>query len=96
MQALSVAHVWDAQDEVIEYLKTGDESLRDEAINKSAIACGELWAYRTPYVHGKATAETKMLAATATAWAASRSVNPKDAAYGAIDIANRVLKLHDY
>ena len=31
MQALSVVHLWDAPDDVVDYLMTGDESIRDAA-----------------------------------------------------------------
>ena len=70
MQALSVVHLWDAPDSVLDYLMTGDESLRDAA---SAATSDAAWA--APWAAAWA-------AARDAAWAAARAA-ARDAAWAA-------------
>ena len=61
MQALSVIHLWDAPDVVLDYLMTGDESLR-------AAASAAAW-----YAASAAASAAARAAARAAAWDAARA-----------------------
>ena len=66
MQALSVVHLWDAPDVVLDYLMTGDESIRAAAMAAARAAAGA------------AAMAAAMAAAGATAMAATRAAARKE------------------
>ena len=74
MQALSVIHLWDASDVVLDYLMTGDEELRDAAWAAAGAAAGT------------AARAAAGAAAWAAAWAAARAA-AWDAAWAAAGAA---------
>jgi len=81
MQAVSVVHLWDAPDIVLDYLMTGDEEIRDAAWAAArAAAWNGAWA---------STQDTALAAARDAAWAAARAA-ARDAALGtALDAARK-------
>lgn len=78
MQALSVVHLWDAPNVVLDYLMTGDESLRIATRAGARAAAPDTaraatWAARAATWDAELTAGTAALdAALDTAWAAAR------------------------
>ncbi len=63
-QALSVAHLWDAPDVILEYLITGDESIRDAALGAAwDAALGAAW---------DAAWDAALAAVRGAAWATAR------------------------
>jgi hypothetical protein len=76
MQAASVVHLWDAPDVVIDYLMTGDESLRDAAWDAARAAA---WAAAWD-------------AARAAAWDAARAAARAAASAAARDEQNTILE----
>ena len=80
MQALSVVHLWDAPDDVVDYLMTGDESIRDAAWDAARDAA---WA-----AAWDAARYAAWDAARDAAWAAARAA-ARDAALAAARDAAR-------
>lgn len=69
MQALSVIHLWDAPDVVLDYLMTGDEGIRDAVVDSAwASAWDAAWA--SAWDAARASAWD---AARAAAWSAARA-----------------------
>lgn len=89
MQALSVVHLWDAQDVTLDFLMTGDESLR-AAARAAARAAWEAAARDAALEVARAA-----LAALAAAWAAEEAweaqaaLAARDAAWAAAQAAAR-------
>jgi hypothetical protein len=75
MQALSVVHLWDAPDVVLDYLMTGDESLRIEAEKAEAAAEAEAAASAA-----SASASAWAEAAASAAWASVSAMTAEAAA----------------
>ena len=89
MQALSVVHLWDAPDVVLDYLMTGDESLRGAAYDAAYAAYDA--AYATAYATAHAAAHAASRAARAAsraARAASRAARAAHAARAASCVAS--------
>ena len=83
MQALSVVHLWDAPDVVLDYLMTGDESSRDAAGSAARAAAldAALWAA------GYAARSAARSAAGSAAWDAAISAAWDAAGWAARDTA---------
>ena len=64
--ALQVIGLWDAPDVVVEYLKTGNESLREESSQLSASASARARASASAWASARASA-------SASAWASARA-----------------------
>jgi hypothetical protein len=77
MQALSVVHLWNAPDIVLDYLMTGDESIRDagwDAARDAATAAARAAAWAAAWAAGwDAARDAAWAAARAAAWAAARA-----------------------
>ncbi len=83
--ALSVAHLWDAPDAVLEFLVTGDENLRAAARDAAwAAARAAAWAAACD-----AACDAAWAAARAAAWAAARAAAARAAARDAARAAAR-------
>jgi len=76
--ALDVAHFWDAPEVVLEYLKTGDESLRDAARSAAAAAAAD-WSAAWSAADA---ADAAWSAARSAAWSAADAA---DAAWSAAE-----------
>jgi hypothetical protein len=83
MQAVSVVHLWDAPDVVLDYLMTGDDSLRIAARDAAWVAArDDAWiaarAYAAAYAAAMAAARGAVNAAwdaTVAAWAAAMAAD---------------------
>ena len=74
MHALSVVHLWDAPDVVLDYLMTGDESIRDAAEDAAEDAASSAaWAAAR-----NAAADAARNAAADAAWDAARDASRQD------------------
>jgi len=79
MQALSVVHLWDAPDVVLDYLMTGDKSIRDAAWAAARIAARDAARYAA-WAAARVAARD---AARYAAWAAARAAAWDAARYAA-------------
>jgi hypothetical protein len=82
MRALSVVHLWDAPDVVLDYLMTGDESLRVEAKKAAAEAAEAAEAARAARAARAAWAAAEA-AEAAAAWEAAEAAAEAAAAWEA-------------
>lgn len=90
--ALQVSHLWDAPDVVVEYLRTGDESLRAAAWTAAGDAA---WAAARTAVRAAAKAAAKAAvrdAVWAAVWAAARTAAWTAAGDAAMDKQNAELE----
>ena len=96
LQALSVVHLWDAPDMVLDYLMTGDEAIRDAARDAAWAAAWDAawdaaWAAARDAARNAAWAAARAAArdaARSAAWAAARNA-ARDAAWDAAWAAAR-------
>jgi hypothetical protein len=107
MQALSVIHLWEAPDVVLDYLMTGDEEIRDAAWAAARAAARDAvregardaaWAAVRAAVRAAAWAAVRDAArdaAWAAAWAAARDA-ARDAAWAAAWAAARDAARKDF
>jgi len=72
MCALDVIHLWDAPDIVIQYLRSGDETIRAAAW-AAARAAAEATAWAAAWAAAEAAGAAAWAAARATAWATARA-----------------------
>ena len=89
MQALSVVHLWDAPDVVLDYLMTGDESLRDAARAAAGAAAWDAARAAARDAAWAAAWDAARAAARDAAWAAARDESLRDAAWDAARAAAR-------
>lgn len=81
MQALSVVHLWDAPDVVLDYLMTADESIRTAARTAARAAAWAAWSAAQDAVRDAAWAAARDAAreaARAAAWSAARAAARKE------------------
>ena len=78
MQALSVVHLWNAPDVVLDYLMTGDEYIRAAAWAAAWVATGDAAGAAAWVATGDAARVAAWVAAGAAAWVATGDAARKD------------------